>query len=448
MANRQAEAARASRPAVENAFRKICPNFAGRTWLAAGNRYAIDTVGRLKTDSSASPPALQEDDLAQYIAASAPLHLLDGWSFLGRAVDAALRGDPDAARHLAYYAELRAAMAPLASEGLGVFSDRHFVLESSSRPVKIPNGTTHTVVWELLEAWCREPKAAALVGGIVGVGGISLSAWLGHFQVAAGGSAALAPVAADWLTMWGLDLHRFSDDRDARNNSSYRPTGIVQASRLRTSDCLAAVADVWSALEPAGVGSFDIIDRYLLRLCVESVFKAVVGGVSTPADKLRFRQEVSGMIQRAAPSSDERRLRDFLLRRRDRSEPALLRLAQASDPPTAADHHLQVLSRAALLLRIANGACALLVQGGGASLRQLRFWWTGLGEARGCWERGSIPADLTDLWADVKQALDEVRLRRAKLGKRASLATWRQGSAVEIAVLGECERIGFWGLNV
>jgi len=56
--------------------------------------------------------------LSEYIAASCLLHCSDGWSYLGRAISALLRGDPHRARHLAYYAELRAATALLAKVGV------------------------------------------------------------------------------------------------------------------------------------------------------------------------------------------------------------------------------------------------------------------------------------------------------------------------------------------
>src|ERR1022692_1923182 len=160
----QATVARASRGAMEVVLRQLQQYLANNTWLSPTNRYATDTIDRLRSDSAAGSQ-LVSADLVQYIAASAPVHLLDGWAFLGRAVDASLRGDPDTARHLAYYAELRAAMALLASEGLGVFDKQHFVVESSMPPSMIRSSSgTHAIVWDLLKAWCVLPKAADLIG--------------------------------------------------------------------------------------------------------------------------------------------------------------------------------------------------------------------------------------------------------------------------------------------
>jgi hypothetical protein len=68
--------------------------------------------------------------LAQYIAASSILHCADGWSYLGRAINCLLKGDPHRVVHLAYYAELRAALSLLASEAIGVFSRNNFVIDA------------------------------------------------------------------------------------------------------------------------------------------------------------------------------------------------------------------------------------------------------------------------------------------------------------------------------
>src|SRR5262249_49786567 len=160
--------------------------------------------------------------------------------FLGRAIDASLRGDRDVARHLSYYAELRAAMALLASEGLAIFDKKHFVVDATGSPSQIPNSVgTHAMVWQLLAAWCQLPKAASLVGQIIVVEGISLATWLGHFGLAS--NTALQPVAADWLKTWGLDLKQLGQDRAARNESSYRPTALNRAAAVNTKRCLEIV---------------------------------------------------------------------------------------------------------------------------------------------------------------------------------------------------------------
>lgn len=98
-------------------------------WVGKQNRYVLDTKKRIAAESKAG--ALKKPrHLSQYIAASCLLHCTDGWSYLGKPISSLLRGDPHGARHLAYYAELRAAMSLLATTGVGVFDRYHFVIDA------------------------------------------------------------------------------------------------------------------------------------------------------------------------------------------------------------------------------------------------------------------------------------------------------------------------------
>jgi hypothetical protein len=154
------------------------------------------------------------------------------------------------------------------------------------------------------------------------------------------------------------------------------------------------------------------------------------------------------MIANVTPHSDPAQLRSFLLRRLERKDPAPVNLARKADPPSSPDHHLQVMSRAALLLRIASGACLLLLRTGGASWRSLNFWWSQLGEARGLWEPNDAPANPDDLWADIQQALEDIEVLSANLGPKMGFRERRRALPREIGLLGECERIALWGMNV
>jgi hypothetical protein len=437
----------ASRGAMEATINALLQHLRSSEWLAQTNRYAIDTVIRIKADLT-NPPSVIEPDLTQYIAASAPLHLLDGWTFLGRAVDATLRGDADTARHLAYYAELRAAMSLLATEGLGVFDKQHFVVEPPSSATLITGArSTHQIVWDLLDEWCKLPKSASLIAEIVTIGGVPLSLWLQRFQPAAGN--ALQPIAANWLRAWGLDIQRLRDDRDARNEASYRPTALRQSARVKARECIDTVRDLWRLFEPTGKAEFEIVDTYLLRMCLESIFSSLRGNTTTTTARRRYRREIDRMISGINSNNEPTTLRKFLLRTQKRIDPPVMILARRTDDVSAPNHHLQVLSRAALLLRISTGACALLLQRGGASFSQMRFWWSEVGATRGCWDKPSrAPTDVTDLWADIQSALEEIERKQKDFGAKASLWRWRQGSLGEVALLGECERIGLWGLNV
>jgi len=111
-----------SRSNVEVTFSGLKPFIARSKWLGVTNRYSKDTIAKIKSDASAKK-IREPQQLSQYISASCLLHCSDGWSYLGKAILSILRGDPHRARHLAYYAELRAAVALLATEGIGIFNN-------------------------------------------------------------------------------------------------------------------------------------------------------------------------------------------------------------------------------------------------------------------------------------------------------------------------------------
>ena len=110
-------------------------------------------------------------------------------------------------------------------------------------------------------------------------------------------------------------------------------------------------------------------------------------------------------------------------------------------------HHLKVIARAALLLRLATGASANLLAHGKASSDVLRFWWEALGRDSGLWRSAGPPDDLTDLWVDVEEALTVNREWVAETSD-SSVGSWIASRAAALQTLGSCERIGLWGLGL
>ncbi len=90
---------------IESIFTSLGAHLQTNDWIGTSNRYRSKIIEKLETDADSA--AIDDASLAEYIAASAPLHCADGWSFLGRALTCHAHGDGDAARHFAYYAELR-----------------------------------------------------------------------------------------------------------------------------------------------------------------------------------------------------------------------------------------------------------------------------------------------------------------------------------------------------
>jgi hypothetical protein len=432
----------ASRTALQQSFSLLRPHLFKHRWVGKQNRYRKDTVNRLALDTKPGGRGVNHLHLCQYIAASAPLHCSDGWVFLGRALDCHSRRDYDSARHLAYYAELRAAFSLLATEGIGIFNNKHFAVDRV-RQVHYFEGNTHKIIWQVLEYWASLKRAVDLLGTIIRINGINLADWLSHFLP----SGSFRPVGSKWLKTWGLDLRSFPGDRETRNEASYRPTQLGERAFLEATTSSDFVCALWSLCEPSGYSPFESIDRHLLRLALEEAFRGL-RGVTVATTGGAFDNQVRSMLSTLGldPVSQAQWF-NFLVRSSDQADPIILSKASKTATVEDPEQHLEVISRAALLLRIATGANSLMLKEIGISLQDIKFWWSNLGEQRGLWEKAEEPADLRDLWADVEAAIREMTEWRGDgPSPERTFIRWRQDRLLDISVLGECERIGLWGL--
>lgn len=443
-----------SRRELERTFGQLRRHFARGHWLAQGNRYRVRCVQRIDDDAGPSGNGVADTDLAQYIAASAPLHCTDGWAYLGRALASAVRGDSGAARHLGYYAELRAAMSLLASEGIGVFNDRHFVLndrgvcEAVSRKLKGTNGPvarTHTLAWLALDHWASLRRSSELLAEVVAPEGVPLREWLAAFNPA----LTALPIGGKWLRSWGLDLKRLAEDQSARNEASYRPTRLNAQSALSVDRCSSFLREIWSLCEPAGGSRFANLDRHLLRESLKLTFHSVHGKPANAKPK-EFREEIESMLLAANVSSElAPTLGEFLEGQVNSGRAELLDEADGSAAVGEPDHHIQVIARAALLLRVATGASARLIRKQNLRRTDIQFWWEALGEEYGLWPPGHEPSDLQDLWADMREAITRVTdWENGTQATSRSYHSWNRECAEALSTLSGCESIGLWGLGI
>ena len=445
--------ASASRKQIVASLLRLRPQIRSGKWLDASNRYLSNTIANLAADSQKASH-IRDSDLSEYIAVSAILHCIDGWSFLGRSIDCHARGDADSARHLGYYAELRGAMSLLASEGIGVFNNLHFVVDSSGNCITLPKFSTkskvyprtHLATWLALEYWANLSSSSVLLPRIVSAAGIPLEDWLIAFY---GGSSTSRTFGRERLKSWGLDIRRFGDDRNARNEASYRPTGLIRHGCLGAMDSMSLVRCFWYMACPSGFSRFQTLDRHLVRLSLHDAFIPYKkGGVKV--DKEDFDRRVEKVLDiLAIDGSDGVRWRDFLTRNTDRSNLPIIDEAAGVAPVGDPHHHAQVMSRAALLLRVAAGACAKLLLDAGLNRGDLRFWWETLGEDRGLWPPGAAPSDCSDLWADVEPALEDlVKWEDDNVGATPSFFELRLDRPEALLAITGCERIALWGIGL
>ena len=436
----------ADSPTIQNVFTNLARHLQANAWLDNSNRYRLETIKRLSKDASRS--TIDHTSLAEYIAASAPLHCTDGWSFLGRALTCHAHGDSDAARHFAYYAELRGASTMLATEGIGIFSGRHYIVDTSSTCKRIPlprdKQGTHKACWLVLEHWATLPRAADLISTVISPASVPLADWLNAF----GAASALQPIGIDWLESWGLDLKRLSEDRDARNEASYRPTRLTSRASLDGSDSANFLYSLWNLHEPFAFSRFEYLDRHLLRLSLELAHKSVTGR-QVQDDTANFSSSIDRTVNTISPGGlPENQWKNFLRWNADPDTPQLINEAGGDVNVTNPRHHLQVIARATLLLRLATGACAKLLNEAGVGRDELEFWWNPLGEDRGLWEPKNEPDDLTELWADVEVELENLAEWDKVNTGGSSIARWLNDRSRTINVLGGCERIALWGLGL
>ena len=412
-------------------------------WLPAGHRYEAPDISRkLRRDTTAG--IIDGPALAQRIAASVPSHVLDGWDLFGRAIHCLMKGDTRASVHLGYYAELRAVLAIIASEGIGIFDKQHFVLASdgtahrlcSEEGMPIEAGT-HSVIWPVYDWWIRQPTALDLLKRVIRPGGKTIQEW---FNVPERDDIYLAPGAQEWLIEWGLDLKRMNKDRGARNASSYGPSALHGWQTIERSESVKMVTDLWRVFDPTGNSIFEQIDRMFLQIIFQRAFKAQT--TRKPGSN-NWNIEIGRFVDRFLDDQAHNDLvqinrndwRQYLIGAEGNGTRSLLEYASTSSVPSAVYFPVELLSRAALLLRLASGSCGDLFTQANLDWESLRFWLDDIGVRRGFWVPNRYPENATDLWTDIVEIMDDIE---------ADLVDLKfDGGNLE-----ECERIGMWGFGL
>lgn len=436
---------------ITQSFADLAKNWQHGRWLGVGNRYRDDCVNKIKTDTQPGTGYLRHHQMASYITASSAIHCMDGWGYVSRAMEAELSGDIGAARHLAYYAELRAAMSLLASIGVGVFSNKNFAVKADKKCGRI-SGKTHVFTWDALQYWADQPDAANLILAVIQPGGKALTEWLSHFPLTTGPGMRRV-LAKDLLLSWGLDLKRLAEDQFARNESSYRPTSISKCTHPTLAQDLDFIKDFWRVHEPSKLNPFKELDRHLLRRSLAKSFKSnhpqgrSARAVSSQAQYKRYIEPMLHAVLPTVGDFDDEEWREFLCYRRDPNENLLIVHAESSDPVSSPTQHIQVIARATLLLRLATGAARNNLKTlGTADVDNLSFWWNPIGESKGLWEPGVPPAQFSDLWQDIDDSLDQLQTWRDAGGQ--SKKELFNGAARDIRSLSSCERVGLWSLGL
>ena len=361
----------------------------------------------------------RREDAPSFLAAASIHHIEDGWSYLGRSFGALLRGDYGAATHLGYYAELRAALALMASEGLLNRNTRIYALGANGEVIDhyLGNGT-HVLAWRLLDAWSRPDRALSVLGESIEPFGAPFSVWLDAARIPEVG-ANTAAAASKLLSVWALDLKTFTLDRDIRNQFSYNPTAL---SCRGTFDADAFVCESWSLLEP----SFATLDTHLMRAAIRGVID-----LSSPkkTTRQRYLNAYIAEISRVGVTSHSG-WEAFL-----REDHSVGLIVQSLAKPTLTRLEPRgTISRAACLLRVATGAVKRQIR---LSTTEplLEVWAQRVMTERDLGDLGDFET-VADLWDDIGEACE--RMSAGDFDHFEQDAMRRR--------LETCERVAVWSL--
>lgn len=444
-----------SREPVVNSFRIIKDRYLPEKQLISkGNKLRKDAVAAIKRHNSNSINfPLKSKDVSTYIAASSLSHLIDGWGYLANAVNAFLRGSPGTAIHLAYYAELRAVMSLLATEGIGVFSDIHLGLESNNtfsifhkydRKQKGKGGVskrfvnpigTHVFAWEAMDKWCRSgSKPSQDFLQMFQVKGHSFSELLPGFHPQAS-QLVSSSITKRWLKTWAFDVKKYKNDREFRNSVSYRPQTISDFDKkvdFRTA--IKNIYELFHVLSPTTNNPFNYLDKLLLKDLFDSLYE--IPDIASRALKENMIKEAFENVGSTLDKTTEAILLPPIL---PESTPLIF-----SEAAKLELMPLPVISRAALLLRVSTGCVSALLKDADITKNELTFIWDTYGFNHGFWDSMQPVSEFYKLWDDIEISYSNIDANLTSgINSPFSFNNEMEDNIIKLS---QFDRAVFWGL--
>jgi hypothetical protein len=430
--------------AVTDAFIRIMPNFATGKWVTG--QHAVAQKPRKMREKAPHSHQLTAD-IAEYAAASTPLHLADAWTYFGRAMGALSAGSIDVAQHLLYYSELRAMHSLLFRHGVVLMNGMNFALAApSSQPIPFPkdaNGiaaNSHQAIWILFNQWIKSPVGSQFCGETVLLAGQPLSRWADERPLPMPLGAAMQPL----MQRWGVDMERFARDRQLRNDVSYNPTGLLRGvTGVNPSFVADLFQQVWRLLEPDAQNVFQGLDRHVARIAFDVFSQNDPGdsSITIPAEHTTMNQY---WVDKVLGSGQGKFIADFL--DDEASVPTAQIIANAGKDlhgRPLAEEFSGMLGRALILLRFATGAVSDLLTQAGCPASRLEFWLSEMLTSHGI----RMPDDdmYLDLWAEIETAIDDITDLESNT-KADDVAVIREDHAGPFATLSGFERVPAWAV--
>jgi hypothetical protein len=412
-------------------------------WLHPNNKYLKDTIGKIKNDLDVNitNKNLNPSQIKEYVAASSILHCKDGWGFLTDSISSLLEGNISSAIHIAYYAELRAAMSFLASDGIGVFNKQHIWFDNTGACNKVTNIGTHDFVWNTIEEWANVQHKSHVILQSLQIRNHSIFDWL----VKAGMSPSISTattLSKDWLKKWSVDLQILGDDHNLRNEVSYRPQEIKRSLSFDVNGInnLKFIINQWLISEPTGSEKFKLLDQFLLRQSLYNYYKTQHSREPGIRD---IRNIMSGLSLSGNTS-----LENFLLKREHSILNDVFKNASKKAINTNGEYQpLAVISRAFLLLRLSTSRLEESLKYAGYDKLKLGFWWKDLGKKNCLWESSNEPESAQDLWADVEILIEDLNAYILS-NPTAENSTLHKDISRELLESKKFQKAYLWGIGI
>lgn len=416
-------------------------------WLAsphpATGGQILDAAGSPIKKVSVARQTFSNAQLVSLIAASGPNHCLDGWGFLARSASSLVARDSHAARHFAYYAQLRGALSILAASGIGIFNGLNLYADSAGSVFKLEDSLetkggigTHGIVWPALDAWARNDANAERFLSAISVRGVPILDCVRSIWPSRQASSIVAPM----IRNWALDLPLGTAHHVQRNISSYAPHQFNQVSG-KFKDDMDFLIQTWGLLKPSSPLGFDELDVHFLRQTLQLLHEddnsqlAAADKVSLGNSFISTRyDELDPAIKQSVPLA-------FLTADRAIDEPSIFSLArQDGSAPTS------MISRAVLLLRAAAGFTNSTFSAAGMSVdgSDVRQWLDPLAIDRGFVMSNSPPDLMANLWDEVGFAVED--FQQVLSSEDTEPRNLYSAEANGLPIVTQLERAGLWSL--
>jgi hypothetical protein len=414
----------------------------GNEFLPNNNLLKVDpvtAVGRRR-----NPYTIPADDTKAYLAVSSLMHCFDGWNYLSSAIDTLINGEKYISVHLSYYAELRAAMSFLATEGIGIFDHEHICANATQTIMRSPdlivrgknlNGT-HAFIWETLSGWITYKQGTNTLK-YFSLHGKSFDEWIGYIP-GANNAAVVSLIVKDWLKEWCFDINNYKTDRSGRNTFSYRPTRVSDLTADNLDDKLNEVNQFWKMLEPESSNRFALLDKYLFKILFNKIFAQVAANGSLLSKEQLLDQT---FVNARLPADAQ--LRQIIL-----TGASHTLLTHAQNRAIDAQGHampLSVIARAILMLRFSSGATSFLLKSAGITKADLQFYWNIIGVDYGFWDTNATPNSFITLWDLVNDSIEDIEDWRTNPPGNINLKELHDQELASMPIYTQFHRAGLWG---